>query len=231
MDRVFDSRALDAFYAEISSCAGISISELQDRLVSYSSLPMLPDDRRERTLSRRPWKKLRDEIAVLSDFFHFREIRDGRARFPLNDHPPDAVYWPVDASTSINIEVTIAQGRARYEMAKELISRGSGRGFVDLQDDAPQSEFDDEFSQSRRMHSTEQALDTVGEAIKICLSKKNRPEFKEFVLIVRAGLSALPHERWSAIFDDLRDAAATTPFGEVWIVGDDDQRRKGFQIK
>ena len=228
---VFDSRALDAFYAEISSCAGISVSELQDRLANYFGLPMIQDDRDGYMLSRRPWKKLRDEIVVLSDFFHFRGIHDGRVRFPLNDHPPDAVYWSVDASTPINIEVTIAQGRARYEMAKELVTRGLGRGFVDLQDNAPQSEFDDEFSQSRRMHNTEQALNTVGEAIKICLSKKNRPEFKEFVLVVRAGLSALPHERWSAIFDDLRKDTATTPFGEVWIVGDDDQRRKGFQIK
>lgn len=227
----FDVQALESFYDRVSSSDGIEISELQESLDHLFSLPRSSDDLKNYRLHRPPWKKLSDEIVQVSQYFKFREIMNGRVCFPLDNNPPDAICWDGCFVSPVGIEVTIAQGRERYALANELATKGMGRGYLGLQDGDTRENFETALSRGRVMYTSDEALSTVKEAIMVCLNKKSRPEHRGLTLLVQAHLSALPAERWRAIEDDLKICAAQSPFDEVWVIGDGDQRLSGFQIK
>lgn len=228
---VFDTTALNTLYQLLSSPCGMAVAEFQRELSRLFALPRTSDDLTAYRLSRSAWKKLADEVSPVSRFLRWQVIQEGRVRFPLDNHSPDCWLLSDDNAIPQGIEVTIAQARERYHLAREMIEAGWGRGFIGVSDDAPQSEFDRTMSRQRVTYTTDQALLAVDRGIRRCLARKNRPAFAGFILVVQAPLSALPNERWRALVGGLRAAAASLPFRSVYVIGNPDESPRGFRLK
>jgi hypothetical protein len=227
----FDATALSEFYARVSSPGGVSVAHLQAQLEELFGLYRSAEDLSDYRLSRQPWKKLADEITPISRFLRFRNIRLGQVRFPLDNDPPDAWFWPNRKAVPVGIEVTIAQGTERFHLATELVRKGASRGFIGLADDAHPAEFESAMAKSRVMYTSDRALSTIGDGILRCLSRKNKPKFSGYTLLIQAPLMSLPRERWNKIKPKLRAAAANLPFSEVHVISNADGAPWGFQIK
>jgi hypothetical protein len=224
----FDICALNEFYARISAEGGLGVAIFQAELRGLFKRPRSDRDRDDYRLSKPPWKKLADEVTPMARFLRFNRVESGRIRFSLDNHAPDGWLWQGDRNDPVGIEVTIAQGTERYHLAKELVDTGEGRGFIGLADGASPVAFDCAMSKPREMHSTDQILLAITHGILRCLSRKDKPKFAGFILVIQAPL-VLPCERWKAIRGDLCKAASALPFAEVHVVDNDEQC--GFQIK
>jgi len=227
----FDIHALNKFYDEISSENGVSVSLFKEKIEDLFGRHRSVDDLTTYRLHKSSWKKLSDEVVPVSRFLNSRKIDTGIIRFPLDDQPPDAWFWPNENAPRVGIEVTIALGRERQALARELVEKDIGRGFLGLQDDAPQSAFDEATSRQRFMYDSDQALTAVRKGIQRCLQKKNKPRYKGFILLIEANLHSLPFERWALIEEDLKDSASPLPFSEIWVIGSGDSRPRGIRIK
>ncbi len=227
----FDIRALNELFTRISAENGMSVADFQVELRGLFERPRSADDLSDYRLSRSPWKKLADEVTPVSRFLRFYGVESGQIRFPLDSHPPDCWLWKDGGNDPVGIEVTIAQATERYHLAKELVDTGQGRGFIGVSDDAPRVDFDRAMSRQRVMYPTGQALSAIRGGILRCLSRKDKPKFAGFDLLIQAPLRSLPRERWEAIKGDLCAAAAMLPFREVYVIGNADERPWGFQIK
>jgi hypothetical protein len=227
----FDICGLNEFYARISAKCGVSVTNFQAELTGLIERPRSDRDLNDYRLSKPPWKKLADEVTPVSRFLRFYGVDSGQIRFPMDNHPPDAWLWQDDENDRVRIEVTIAQARERFHLAKELAGTGLGRGFIGLPDDAPQTAFDHAMSRIRVMYSPNQALSATRRGILRCLARKDKPKFAGFILVIQAHLLSLPREHWEKIRDALSEAAAALPFAQVHVIGDANERLWGFQVK
>jgi hypothetical protein len=228
----FDIAALDDLYERVSSDEGIGVVELQAELRRLFGLPRSDEDLQNYRLGRMPWKRLADEISPVSRFLLWRNYTAGRVRFPLNNEPPDCWLFPDDGSDPEGIEVTIAQARERFHLAKELINKLWGRGFIGVSDDAPQEDFDLAMSRQRTMHSTNHVVSAVSDGILRCISRKNKPAFAGLTILIQAPLSSLPTNRRKLVRDRVSAAAlGDVPFGKLFVISNADEPPYGFQIK
>jgi len=227
----FDICALKEFYARISAKDGLSVTSFPAELTGLFERPRSDRDLNDYRLSRRCWKKLADEVTPVSRFLRFYGVESGRIRFPLDDHAPDAWLWPGNGNDPVRIEVTIAQGTERFHLANELVNICQGRGFIGIPDDASPIAFDCAMSRARVMYSTNQVLSAIRGGILRCLSRKDKPKFARFILVIQAPLLSVPRERWEAIRGELCEAAAALRFAEVHVINNADERPWGFQIK
>ncbi len=225
------SSTLNEFYS--SAKAGTSVADFQVALRGVFARPRSDDDLKDHRLNRRSWKKFADEVTPVSRFLRFRGIESGQIQFPLDlgkDKYPDCWLYKDGGDGPVGIEVTIAQARERYHLANELVETGEGRGFIGVSDDAARGDFDRAMSGSRKAYSNDQALSSIRDGICRCLSRKNKPKFAGFVLLIQAPLlDSLPQERWESIKDDLCAAATALPFREIHVI--DGMDCWGFQIK
>lgn len=227
----FDIAALNDLYDRLSSDGGMGVVELQAELRRLFGLPRSNEDLQSYRLSRAPWKKLADEISPVSRFLLWKGYTAGRVSFPLNNEPPDCWLFPVDGSEPEGIEVTIAQARERFHLAKELISKLWGRGFIGVSDDAPQEKFDLAMSRQRTMHSTDHVVSSVSDGILRCISRKNRPAYAGLTVLIQAPLSSLPTDRREMVRDRVIAALEDVPFGKLFVIGNADEPPYGFQLK
>jgi len=227
----FDVAALTGFYALISSEEGVPVQWLQGELTALFERPRSQIDINDYRLSKNAWKKLADEVVPISKWIHFMEIGSGRIRFSLDNKVPDAWLWHEGAQDPIGIEMTIAQARERFHLAKELISKKRGRGFIGVNDDAPQEAFDAKMAQPRVAYATTGPLSAIGAGIKRCLANKNKAKYKGFTLLIEAPLLTLPRDRWSAIKGELAAEAVASPFQEIFVVSNASDIPWAFQIK
>ncbi len=207
----------------------MEVTNFQTELNGLFDRPRSAADIDDYLLSRGQWKKLADEVMPVSRFLRFREVESGRIRFPLDSHSLDAWLWRDGLSQHVEIEVTVAQGTARFRLNKELVDTGEGRGFIGVSDDAPKSEFDSALSELREMSSTEQVLSAYRDGFFRCLDKKDKQKFCGAILVIQASLYVLPRERWETIADAVRTRAAGLPFQEAYVICD--HKPWGFQIK
>ena len=182
-------------------------------------------------MGKSPWKKLSDEICPVMRFLMANKMTDGVVSFPLNDQIPDCWYLPATSQDRIGIEVTIALGRERIELGRELVEKGIGRGFIGLQDDAPKASFEKSLSRQRVMYSTDHAISETKKAIISCLSMKNKQQYEGMILIVQAPLRSLPVERWEGMAQNLTIEAAPLPFKEIYLIGNSDTRPQTYKLK
>lgn len=213
----------------MSAPDGIEIGDLQRRLESAFADERDAKDVNDYRVATRRWKKLKEEVCPVSAFLSFIGA-GGSARFPLDSLVPDAWYTPV-GEEPVGIEVTLALGRTSYELGREMVRDGVGRGFLGLQDNASKDDFDRALQRPRVMYNTRQALDTVGTGIRRCLEAKNDCKYQGMWLLVLAPLGILPRERWEAIESDLRQYAAPMPFDQIHVFDGRGQSARGFQIK
>lgn len=227
---VFDLDTLQRLKARLSAPEGIAIGDLRRLLESVFEDERSAKDVDDYRVGTRPWKKkLKDEVSPISAFLDFIGT-GGCVHFPLDSLVPDAWFTPVGGET-VGVEVTRALGRTDYELNKEMVRDGIGRGFLGLQDNAFKADFDHALQRPRAMYTTRQALDTVGTGIQRCLEAKNDTKYVGMWLLVLAPLSNLPRERWEAIEPALRLQAASMPFDQVHVFDGRGQRAWGFQIK
>jgi hypothetical protein len=228
---MFDVETLNKFYDYISAVDGVGITDFQNRLKTLFAMDRSDGDLNDYRLGKNQWKKLRDEITPVSHFLQFKKIEAGKIRFPLDNNTPDC-WLSNDNGDDLGIEVTIERGREKYHLVKEMNEAGIGRGFIGIQDDAPQADFDKRMSNPRTMYVSEQALEATKNGILLCLSKKNDPRYEGvFYLLIQAHLSTLPKERWGSLIEELSQNATDLPFQEVYIIGKADAKPWGFQVK
>ena len=206
------------------------ISDFQDALTEYFHGERCPAEIADYRARRGHLKKLRDEVVPVSSYVTFICFT-GEIRFQLNDSIPDCWVRQTPTSNPLGMEVTVAQAREQQALGEELNTKGIGRGFLGLYDEASSTAFRERLSRPRAMYSTEQAVKIVCGGIKRSIEKKNKSKYKDFSLLVEAPLSLLPDERWSAIEDELRIAAASKPFQKIYIISNRDTRLYGFPIK
>ena len=228
---MFNIRVLEDFYAWVSADDGVDVLDLQSKLKELFQRDRSTEDIHAYRLGKRPWKKLSDEIVPVSQFLAFRGIESGRIRFPLDNDPPDCWLWRNGNEVRTAIEVTIAQGRERRHLMNELNDKGMGRGFIGVPDDADEEEFAQRMKEERTAYSTEEALSAIQHGVALCLSRKNRQKYKDFILIIYVPLRPMPFERWNAMVPCLRNIASNLPFEEVCIVGESERDQELIQIK
>ncbi|WP_431686614.1 hypothetical protein [Hahella sp. NBU794] len=228
---MFNIEVLDQFYNELSKSNGMSVAEFRQKYSMLLTESRTDRDAKDYRLGKDPWKKLRDEVAPVFRFLKYSQINPSRIRFPLDNNTPDCWLLDVDGEDR-GVEVTIERGRERYHLAKELNEAGEGRGFIGVQDDASQEEFDTQMSSPQSTYSTEQALDAMKSGVISCLKKKKNVRYsKVFYLLIQADLSVIPNQRWSTIENDLWQVACDLPFKEIHVIGNADGELYGFQIK
>lgn len=186
----------------------------------------------EYRLGRGVWKRVRDEVVPVSDHLRFWGLRDGRIRFSMSDQIPDCFIWLEGEAQAVGVEVTVAQGRERFHLAKELNKATDlAPGFLGISDDAPQSQFDEAVKRGRVAYSTAQALAVVRNGLARCLSRKNETKYAGYHLLIQAPLHSLPAERWRQIESDFKELARDLPFAKIFAIGSGGSSPLGFQIK
>lgn len=236
---MFDRKALEYLESRISDSRGVTPGELNSLLTVAFSDERSPDDLKDYRSGKRQWKKLKEEVSVVNRYFRYRGIEHGRVRFPLDSHPPDC-WFTKPCGQITGIEVTIAMGRAKSLLGKQLAEDGHGSGFITLQDDADKDDFKNALSGEPKMYSTYETktrrqpgvLKAVCCGIMKCLKKKNESKYEGMILLVEADLAALPSGRWLEIVPDLCKSARDTPFSEVHVVaGAGQQQPWGIHLK
>lgn len=225
----FNLESLKSLERRWSATEGVGTSELSAQLSNLFHGERNPKDSDDFRQGTRPWKKLRDEVSPVSRFLSVNNL-EGNVHFPLNNDPPDAWFMP-KREARIGIEVTRSLGRTDYVLAKEMVSKGEGRGFLGLQDGAPRADFDKAMHSPRIRYKTSQALISVSKGVTQCLKAKNKIKYEGMWLLILASLNILPRERWEPIIPDLRQKAAPMPFSQVHVFDSIGEDSWGFQIK
>lgn len=227
-------RVLQELYDCISR--KVSIADFREKLEEFwyyevVEREFLPKIR----LSGNPCKKLMDEVMPVARFLCLHNIDDGFVRFPLNNKVPDCFLWRLDNDDPQEIEVTVAQGTVRFHHTNDLIKKGESHGFMDLQDNSSESEFDNYSTSEHGCYSTDQVVKNIREGIIISLGKKKDPKkYAGMTLLVsaRIKIEILPYERWEQLITkDVLEAAESMPFREIHVIGDDTDKPIGFRIK
>lgn len=170
-------------------------------------------------------------MVPVSRYLKFNKILEGRIQFHLDNKTPDCTLR-LPNGVEHGIEVTIERGTEEFYLATELNKTGVGRGFIGIQDDAEQTEFDDSMIRARKVYSTVQALEATKDGILRCLSKKNHKKYNDvFCLLIQAHLNTLSFEQWGAIQSEISNAANCLPFEEIHIIGEVNNEALGFRIK
>lgn len=227
---MFDSVSLLEFYDAISREAGVDIGWFQSELNRLFRNPRSQTDIQLYREARKPWKKLADEVVPVSSYLQAVNIASGRVRFSLNDTTPDCWLLGFGARPQ-GLEITVARSRERIMLAKELNTKGYGRGFLGLPDDAPSADFEKALSRPRVMYTTEQALTAMEQGVIKCLKRKNGRKYEGFTLIIQTNLRSLPGERWELLMPRLSLASQETSFHEIYLVGDTGEAPCALRIK
>ena len=165
-------------------------------------------------------KKLRDEVSPVARFVRKFAAPADRISFALDDKTPDC-FVTHGGSRRRKIEVTVAQGRERFNVMRELNQTGTGRGFLGLSDDAPTDHFKERMNQPRTAYSAEEIGRTLIFALAICARKKSK--FTGDTLLIDAPLETLPPNRWDDFWEPLANEVEKLTFDEVYVTGRSNQ--------
>lgn len=217
---------LEDFYAVLKSGTTVATFLSQyDKIIQFVHARGLTENYRR---GNGRVKKLRDEISSVARFVRTYAESEDQILFALGDTYPDCVVCRRDGSKR-QIEVTVAQALERLYVMKELNEKGTGRGFLGLSDDAPHQEFRDQMGHERRMYSTDEAVQGIINAIKICA--ENKRHYQGDVLLIEAPLGTLPMDRWVQSKQLFSEKAKALQFCEVYVTGRSDDHDICLQIK
>lgn len=222
---VFTQASLQRIYDRISADKGVTIAELRALVNDFSSRPIAHADVQAYREGRNPWKKLHDEVVPVLHFISAGKPDSARVKFPLDDQPPDA-WLMVDGEPVMGIEVTAALGRSSVEIARGLAGQTIAPGFIGLQDDGKQAEFDSVRSRGRITNSRAGVDKSIDRAITIRLEGKDNEKFAGQTLLVTAPIGSSPNRGIEDLLAKLGPKASTLPFSHVFVI----DNRSGKQI-
>jgi hypothetical protein len=113
---------------------------------------------------------------------------------------------------------------------RELDEKGIGRGYLGVTDDRPTAEFMAAMSRERIMYSPGAAQKTLVDAIRLSLEKKGDPRGAN-TLLIQVPLDILPKNRVDDILPELVQIATTSPFDEIFVVGNGEYRDSCIKLK
>jgi hypothetical protein len=212
---------LELFYAQTS--ASIEVSRLLDeyeRIFPFIHGAGLTADYRE---GRGRLKRLRDEVTPIVGLLKRKAGPGDKAKFNLDSSNHDALW--VRSQSSIKIEATVAQARARLNLMRELNTRGEGRGFLPIADDAKTEQFLAAMEKEPMCYSTKEYLSTLDRAIRLCLQKKLHSSADILVIDAPVSSEYIPSERVHDI-PVLREPHALAQHMEIYVI----DREVCFQI-
>ncbi|HEX3652057.1 MAG TPA: hypothetical protein VHU18_04450 [Rhizomicrobium sp.] len=218
---------LDIFYEDLTQ--GISIADLLLRypvVVEFVHGAGLTSDMR---LARGRVKRLCDEVAPARRFAQATLQGSDLIQFPLDSGPIDCSVLPTTGKLR-KIQITVAQARARLNVMRELDEKGIGRGYLGVTDDRPTAEFMAAMSRERIMYSPGAAQKTLVDAIRLSLEKKGDPRGAN-TLLIQVPLDILPKNRVDDILPELVQIATTSPFDEIFVVGNGEYRDSCIKLK
>jgi hypothetical protein len=171
--RVLNMDDLDGFYELVRGRTRVDqFLRCYDALSTFvHSNGLTPDHR----LGKGRLKRLRDEVTPAACFVRQHAAPVDEIQFPLNSNVPDCHVWHRDPERHRTIEITVVQGRERFNLMTELNSCGLARGFIGLTDDKPTGEFLDAMRaplDERPMYSTDAAQEIMAHAITLCARNK-----------------------------------------------------------
>ena len=213
----FTEEMLQMLYHAVSAPDGVAVSELRALVGEFTSRPIAKVDLQAYREGRNPWKKLRDEVVPVEHFLSAEYPDDARVRFPLDDQPPDA-WVTVDDDDAIGIEVTGALARAGVEIGKSLADGKLVPGFIALQDNSKQSEFDKARARGRITHSRSDIDATIDHAITARLAGKDKQKFADQILIITAPVGSSPNRDLEDLQSSHREKAQALPFAQVVVL-------------
>jgi hypothetical protein len=204
---------LDLFYTKISAL--IEVSTLLDeyrRIFAFIHEAGLTADYRE---ARGRPKRLRDEVTPIVGLLKRKAGPDDKANFNLDSSDHDA-QW-VRSQSSIKIEATVAQARARLNLMRELNNTGEGRGFLPITDNEKTERFLAAMEKEPSCYSTKEYVTTLDRAIRLCL--QNKQGTVADILIIDAPVSSeyITFERLREI-PVLREPLALAQRAEIYVI-------------
>jgi hypothetical protein len=228
--RVLNMDDLDGFYELVRGRTRVDqFLRCYDALSTFvHSNGLTPDYR----LGKGRLKRLRDEVTPAACFVRQHAAPVDEIQFPLNSNVPDCHVWHRDPERHRTIEITVVQGRERFNLMTELNSCGLARGFIGLTDDKPTGEFLDAMRaplDERPMYSTDAAQEIMAHAITLCA--RNKLHSKGDTLIIEAELLALPRIRWQETQSRLAQLTVLLSFSEIFLIGYHDDGDLCLQLK
>jgi hypothetical protein len=218
---------LDEFYADLQD--GIVVREFLERyplVLDFVHANGLTSSIR---LGAGRCKRLRDELSPARRFAQAAAGLNDLIQFPLDSGPIDCNI--VTSRRHIRkIQITVAQARERLNLMHELESRGSGRGYLGVTDDAPMAEFEQAIHRPRMMYGVSGAQETLCRAVSLCINRKAEPKGAD-TLLIDAPLNILPLARIEETMPRLRSCARVSGFRDVFLVGDGEFRQSCFRLK
>ncbi len=209
-----EKNELDEFYTVLKRGTTVaSFLDRHERIIQFIHEEGLTKDYR---LARGRPKKLCDEVSPVARFVREHAASEDRIWFALDDTAPDCCLKH-GGDRLREIEVTVAQGRERFNVMTELNQTGTGRGVLGLSDDAPTEDFDRKMDQPRVAYSTEEIGRSIICAVAICARKKTR--FRGDTLLIEAPLETLPADQWGNFQAPLAEKAQELSFPEVYVTG------------
>lgn len=196
----------------------VPIGELHTKLDHLLACDRTPEELRQWRTSSGPLKKLCDEVLPVARTFRFFNVTEGTVTFPLDNKVPDC-WWHREGKEPVGIEVTVAQGRARHLLARELEEKGTGRGFLGLQDTATSEEAKAAANSKRTMYTTGQAREAMRTALLHCMRQKNDPKYNGMILVIETDMTPIRSVDYESLIPELKECADSTPFSEIYAVG------------
>jgi hypothetical protein len=218
---------LEEFYAILKG--GITVSEFLVRfndIFDFVHSANLPSKYR---LAQKPVKRLRDEAAPMARFTQNVGSPNDVIKFAFDDGPIDCTLSSAGQCVR-NIQITIAQGTARFYSMTELNEAGIAFGNLNVVDGSEKSEFLTVVEKGRVMYSTDAAKKTLRMAISRCIDKKSKGLGCD-TLVIEAPLEILPLERFYEMVPTLSELAVASPFEEVFVVGHTENRAMSIKLK
>lgn len=221
-----DKDELHDFYAALKN--GLTVEAYLSRYEKFFEFVHAHNLTEDYRLARGRLKQLRDEVAPVARFAKTHAEPKDQIRFALDNTYPDCVICH-QGGRKRDVEVTIAQALKRLFLMRELNERGTGRGFIDMTEDAPSQQLKDAMEREPEAYSTDQVINCIQHDIE--LRAKRKKWHRGDTLLVEVDLEVLPARRWEEFLAGFAEKVRGLNFHEVYLTGRGDNGDSALRIK
>ncbi len=170
-------------------------------------------------------KKFHDEIMPMLDFLRKNGTNYKYVSMSLSDNFPDAKLTDNEDHDK-SVEITAANAKERRHIANELNNNKISRGFIGIDDDRLEDEFQKAMSNERTMYNSEMVKTILQNSIAISLRKKSK--YRADILLIschRFSEETLSLHSWNEVLSQLESYADQSKYGEIFLVGEKARER------